>query len=97
MPRAGWVGDLGMSVLRVIHAIPGRVRMEVPALKGNGALAQVVCDELGGREEITGVHANPVTGSLIVHYDCRRVPTLGAFHKLIEPVQSLFPETEGLS
>jgi hypothetical protein len=71
--------------------------MEVPTLKGNGPLAQAVCDELRGREAITGVHANPVTGSLIVHYDCRRVPTLGTFHQLIEPVQALFPDTGEIS
>jgi hypothetical protein len=91
------MGDLTVGVLRVVHAIPGRVRLHVPALKGNRALARAACDELRAREAILEVRANPVTGSLTIHYDRHRAPTLGRFHQLIEPVQALFPDADGPS
>jgi hypothetical protein len=84
-----------LSALRVAHALPGRVRLKVPALKSNGDLAQAVCEKLETVDAVLEVRASPLTGSLLVRYDTSRIPSLGAFHKLIEPIYGLVPGAQG--
>lgn len=58
--------------LRIEHQVPGRVRMKIPAGKGNPDLLKQVSELFGvipGIEEIT---VNPTTGSIILHYDADR-------------------------
>jgi hypothetical protein len=56
------------SVPYVIHAIDGRVRVRVPAIRGSSAMADAVTAQLRALEGVTRVHANQTTGSVIVHY-----------------------------
>jgi hypothetical protein len=85
-----------LSALRVAHVLPGRVRLKVPAFKGNGDLAQAVCEQLETVDAVLEVRASPLTASLLVRYDTARIPSLGAFHKLIEPIHGLFPGAQDL-
>jgi len=58
--------------LRIEHQVPGRVRMKIPAGKGNPELLQQIGEVFGvipGIEEIT---VNPTTGSVVLHYDADR-------------------------
>jgi hypothetical protein len=58
--------------LRIEHQVPGRVRMKIPAGKGNPELLQQISEVFGvipGFEEIT---VNPTTGSVVLHYDADR-------------------------
>jgi len=58
--------------LRIEHQVPGRVRMKIPAGKGNPELLQQISEVFGvipGIEEIT---VNPTTGSVVLHYDADR-------------------------
>jgi len=58
--------------LRIEHQVPGRVRMKIPAGKGNPELLQQISQVFGvipGIEEIT---VNPTTGSVVLHYDADR-------------------------
>ncbi len=66
-----------LPALRVAHALPGRVRLKVPALKGNGDLVQAVCEQLETVDAVLEVRASPLTGSLLVRYDTSRIPSLG--------------------
>jgi len=55
--------------LKIEHQIPGRVRMKIPAGKGNAELLKQISEifaVIPGIEEIT---ANPTTGSVVLHYD----------------------------
>lgn len=54
-----------------IHDIPGRLRVKMPAIKGNSNAAgelQRILDEIEG---IDSTSVNTLTGSVIVNYDTR--------------------------
>jgi hypothetical protein len=58
--------------LKIEHQVSGRVRMKIPAAKGNPELLKQVSEVfrvIPGIEEIT---VNPTTGSVILHYDADR-------------------------
>src|SRR5271154_1481127 len=58
--------------LQIAHQVPGRVRMKIPAGKGNAELLQQISEVfrvIPGIEEIT---VNPTTGSVVLHYDADR-------------------------
>ena len=58
--------------LKIEHQVPGRVRMKIPAGKGNPELLKEISEVFGvipGIEEIT---VNPITGSVVLHYDADR-------------------------
>jgi hypothetical protein len=77
--------------LKIEHQVPGRVRMKIPAGKGNPDLLKQISEIFGiipGIEEIT---VNPTTGSVVLHYDAdhhdefdgsfrQRFLALGAVH-----------------
>jgi hypothetical protein len=56
------------AVPYVIHAIDGRVRVRVPAVRGSSSMADAVTARLRTLEGVDRVHANPTTGSVVVHY-----------------------------
>src|SRR5271165_658152 len=68
--------------LRIEHQVPGRVRMKIPAGKGNPELLKQISEVFGvipGIEEIT---VNPTTGSVVLHYDADRHDEFhGTFHQ----------------
>ena len=75
-----------MSVA-VIHAIPGRMRLRIPSLKGNEDLARPLREHLSSIPGVARLDVNPVTGSvLVVHHAREATPP--------ELVQSL---AEGLA
>ena len=61
------------SVSSYIHALEGRLRVKSASVKGSRPKAQEVEAHFRGYEGITEVVANPVTGSILFHYDSRRV------------------------
>ena len=56
------------SVPYVIHAIDGRVRVRVPAVRGSSAMADAVTAQLSALDGVNRVHATPITGSVVVYY-----------------------------
>src|SRR5215472_16519100 len=62
---------------RVRHAISGRIRLRVPALKQNERLAQACAQLLERQEGVTGVRSNQSAASLVIEYDPYRsdIPT----------------------
>jgi copper chaperone CopZ len=59
--------DLAGIELR--HAIPGRIRLRIPAIKGEPGLSREVQRQLSALPVIRRVEVNPVTGSVLVLYD----------------------------
>jgi hypothetical protein len=55
--------------LQVAHQVPGRVRLKIPSAKGNPALLQEIGDAFSRIPGIGHVTVNPVTGSVVLHYD----------------------------
>ena len=58
-----------MTGIRVAHAIPGRLRLQIPALKGNPTLGRELAEHVWSLSGVRWVETNPTTGSLIVLYD----------------------------
>jgi hypothetical protein len=56
----------------VAHQVPGRVRMKVPAAKGNPELLQQIAETFAAIPGIERITVNPATGSVVMHYDVHR-------------------------
>jgi copper chaperone CopZ len=52
-----------------IHALNGRLRIKIAAVKGSPLEAQEIEDRLGRVHGITYVQANPITGNVLIQYD----------------------------
>jgi len=52
-----------------IHALDGRMRIKITAVKGSPAIAEEVTGYLLGSHGIVEVNANPITGNVLVLYD----------------------------
>jgi len=55
--------------LKIEHQVPGRVRMKIPAGKGNPELLKQISDVFGAIPGVEEITVNPTTGSIILHYD----------------------------
>ena len=58
--------------LSIAHQVPGRVRMKIPSAKGNPELLQQISETFAVIPGIEHVTANPLTGSVVLHYDVDR-------------------------
>ena len=80
--------------LKVVHALPGRVRLKVAKVKGNPALARQAQEKLAKVPGIKQVEAKPGTGSLLIHYDTEHLFSLASLEILSATLGELFPEIE---
>lgn len=64
------------------HHVPGRLRVKSPHLKRNPRRAEEAQLHLGGIEGVLSAEANPLTGSLLITYDARRVGAEALFDSL---------------
>jgi hypothetical protein len=68
--------------LQIAHQVPGRVRMKIPAGKGNAELLKQIGEVFGAIPGIEEVEVNPVTGSVVLRYDTDRHDEFhGTFNK----------------
>jgi hypothetical protein len=58
--------------LKIEHQTPGRVRMKIPAGKGNPELLKQISETFAAIPGIEEVTVNPTTGSVVLHYDTDR-------------------------
>jgi Heavy metal associated domain 2 len=58
--------------LQIAHQVPGRVRMKIPAGKGNPDLLKQISEVFGAIPGIEQITVNPTTGSVVLHYDADR-------------------------
>jgi hypothetical protein len=65
----------------IAHHVRGRLRMKIPAAKGDECLLEQVKEALGAIPGVNEVSANPATGSVILHYDPDQH---GDFHLTLE-------------
>jgi hypothetical protein len=83
--------------LKVVHALPGRVRLKVAKVKGNPALARQAQEKLAQVPGIRQVEAKPGTGSLLIHYDTDHLFSTASLEILSVTLGELFPEIEALT
>ncbi len=77
--------------IRVVHAIPGRIRLKVAQVRENPALANEIQTRLAASHGIRQVEVNPLTGSVLVLYEAQEASSLDSLRALAEPLSVLFP------
>jgi Heavy metal associated domain 2 len=80
--------------LKVVHALPGRVRLKAAKVKGNPALARRAEKKLAQVPGIKQVEARASTGSLLIHYDLEDLFSEASLEALSATLGELFPEIE---
>lgn len=60
---------MATQAIQVVHFLPGRVRVKLPGLKGNTALARELQQTLAAIDGIQHVEVGLTTGSVLVLYD----------------------------
>jgi hypothetical protein len=85
---------MGIAGIKVVHAIPGRIRVKVPRLKENPALAREVQERLSAVQAVQRAEVNPITGSVLVLYDRTAIESLDSLLSLAEWFSPLFPDFE---
>ncbi len=83
--------------LKVVHALPGRVRLRVAKIKGNPVLARQAQEKLAKVPGIRQVEAKAGTGSLLIHYDGDQLFSTASLEILSVTLGQLFPEIEVLT
>lgn len=66
------------------HAVPGRIRVKSPLIKGNGEAEAVFRGLLQDQEGIHNLGVNTLTGSVVVNFDPRKVSSGAVLNKLAE-------------
>lgn len=54
---------------QIAHQTVGRVRIDLPAKRGDAAYFSTLSQQIAGLDEVLAVRTNPITGSLIIEYD----------------------------
>jgi hypothetical protein len=80
--------------IKIVHAIPGRVRLKVAGLKANPPLGLTIQKRLRDVSGIKRVETNPVTGSVLVLFDPEAVMAPASLLTLSETLSDLFPELD---
>lgn len=63
----------GGEGVRIVHFVPGRVRLKVAAIKGNADRAERMRTDFARIPGVLGIEYNTLTGSVLIHYDGRRL------------------------
>ncbi len=72
--------------LAIAHQVPGRIRLKVPAAKGNEELLAQIKETFGVIPGIENIDVNPTTGSVVLFYDVDRHEEFhGAFQERHAP------------
>ena len=54
---------------RAVHHVRGRIRLKIPASKGDSRLLEEIKQAIAPLKGVKSVDTNPSTGSVVVHYD----------------------------
>jgi copper chaperone CopZ len=77
--------------ISVVHALPGRVRLKVAALRRNPALAGTIEARLKKVRGIQEVWASPRTGKVLVGFDPQTITQPESLQALSETLSRHFP------
>jgi hypothetical protein len=80
--------------IRVLHSLPGRVRLRIRALQYDDDFARELESKLAAAPGITEAWASPATGSLLIYYHSQALMAVS----LGKALQAWFPrlDTESL-
>jgi hypothetical protein len=83
---------MGIAGIKVVHTMPGRVRVKISRLKNNPAFAREIQERLSGIPGIQTVEVSLLTGSVLVLYDAEEMDPFDSLISLGGTLTSLFPE-----
>jgi hypothetical protein len=66
----------------IVHQLPGRIRLKVPAMRGVASFFSGIAAQLQETRDVVAVQGNPVTASLLVHYKGEPAALLERFNEL---------------
>ncbi|HMB05675.1 MAG TPA: hypothetical protein VKP69_18310 [Isosphaeraceae bacterium] len=76
---------MGRGVVELLHATPGRIRLRIPEVKSNPALAREIQKQISGYQGVRRVEANPITGSVLVLYALEAASSVVELARLFVP------------
>jgi len=79
------------ELFRVVHIIPGRMRLRFKSLKGRPDTAKALQSHLGAVDGISRVEVNAITGSLLLNYDPRFLSSPDFLDAFSEAMGKAFP------
>ena len=74
---------------KVVHHVPGRIRLKVPIIRHLSIETLKKVAELPVPEGIKNVSANPITGSLVITYDPGRINILKYVEEMVSDEELL--------
>jgi hypothetical protein len=77
--------------IKIVHAVPGRIRLKVAQVRENPTLAGEIQTRLAASRGIRQVEVNPLTGSVLVLYEAQEAASPDSLRALAEPLSALFP------
>ncbi|MBF0557821.1 MAG: hypothetical protein HQL08_03465 [Nitrospirae bacterium] len=78
-----------MISYKVVHHVPGRIRLHVPVIKNLSIATLKQLATLPIPEGITDVSANPLTGSIVIKYEPARCDILKCLDEMMENAELL--------
>lgn len=81
---------LGKYEIKLVHFIPGRIRLQSPRWKMNETLIEKLVKELQTQHLVFSVQATPVTGSLIITYDAAYLSTIQELDSWFEVLDQVY-------
>jgi hypothetical protein len=79
------------AAITLAHVIPGRMRLKLPELRNNAALAARLRERFAAVTGVQRVVANPRTGSLVIQYDPVTLASPESQRALLAPLTAIFP------
>jgi hypothetical protein len=86
--------DISNSV-KVVHFLPGRVRLKVAGAKRNPAYAGHLREAFLAVPGIRSIEVDSLTGSVLIHYDSERLLAQDGMSTLGQVLQEQFPQFDG--
>lgn len=78
--------------IKLVHALPGRVRLQSVRLKGNPTLMQEITGHLKAVPAFTQVEGNPITGSLLISFEPHRALTKQSIRQILGILKVVAPD-----
>ena len=85
---------MNLEGIRIVHAIPGRVRLKVDEVRENQTLAGELQQRLTSLPGVRKVEINPRTGSVLILYEAAVFGSAEALQELAQPLAEIFPGLE---
>jgi hypothetical protein len=85
---------MNLEGIKIVHAIPGRIRLKVAGVRDNPTLAGELHQRLVSLQGVKKVEANPRTGSVLILYEAAAFASAEALQEIAKPLAEVFPGLE---